>query len=65
MPITVTYEETLDLIAKNDATPHNFLIEDYYPPEGFTKMLLRLNSRFTEEAKRTTKKTKTKRNKIV
>lgn len=58
LPINITYEETLELIAKNDATPHNFLIEDYYPPEGFTKMLLRLNRKFVKESKEKQRKQK-------
>ena len=61
LPPNVTYEETLNLVAKNDATPHDFLIENYYPPEGFSKMLVRLNDRFIAQKQEKERKSKLKR----
>ena len=51
LPTDVTYDESLELIAENNDKPHRFLMEDYYPPDGFTRMLLRLNAKFVEEEK--------------
>ncbi len=62
LPTNITYDELVELISKNDATPHNFLIENYYPPEGFTKMLVRLNDRFI--AQENERKNKLKKNKV-
>lgn len=45
LPSDITYDETLDIINKNDNSPINFSIGEYYAHNDFHNMLLSLNEK--------------------
>ena len=56
IPNDISYEETLDLIAKNKNKPVEFNIDEYYAPSSFNELLVSLNDDFNKEVKRENKR---------
>lgn len=56
IPNDLSYEDTLDLIGKNENQPVEFNINDHYTPKSFNDLLESLNNDFNNEKKVKNKK---------